>query len=269
MMESRSHLRASEADDRACAVRVVHVVGAEVQPYVPFAVAPLLGRLPAAGVDVTAVSIDGATAAALRDSDGGVTTPIHTAAVRLGLSATAGWRLRRLAGDLCVDVVHAWGADALAAAGAVVRAGGGRRVGLVVTLCEPSAAGRLGRWAGAFGKETCAGVICPTGIARRRAVEAGLPDSACVQIQPGVDLSAVGPGRGGLSRRSGWPSSPSEADPQRRGPILVVPPILRPALAVLRRARQGARARGITSSSFPVRATTREPGRGATLGAYP
>ena len=108
-----------------------------------------------------------------------------------------GWVLealrRRPDGPAAVDIVHAWGELALAAA--VIR-GGGRIIFSPNRFPSP----RLARWLRAAMEYRDIHVVCSSATQRRVLVERGVPLQRCHLIRPGVDFARVRRRRDGALR---------------------------------------------------------------------
>ncbi len=114
-----------------------------------------------------------------------------------------------------VEVVHAWGDEAAAAA----QLAAGDVGPVVVTAITPPRPHRWSRWLSAVRGLWGASlplVACPSQVARRRAIEAGVPDTRCRVIRPAVDFAAIN-----AARRAG---GRTELGIPAEGPVLLTMP---------------------------------------------
>jgi len=112
--------------------------------------------------------------------------------------------LRRTLRQGPFDLIHAWGAEA---AWAAVTATAGL-IPLLVTLYHPALTNAQRKRLRLLTTRATAGFICPTGIVRRRLIEAGIAPESCVVVRPGVDFALINAvRRGDLRRRLGLPES--------------------------------------------------------------
>jgi glycosyltransferase involved in cell wall biosynthesis len=85
-----------------------------------------------------------------------------------------------------VELVHAWGADALAAAAAATS----NQV-LVTTVFDPGLADWQVNLLRTVSERPRFGIVCTAERVRRRLVERGVPYERCVVVRPGVDFAIV------------------------------------------------------------------------------
>jgi glycosyltransferase involved in cell wall biosynthesis len=118
--------------------------------------------------------------------------------VRFDWAPTSTPALNRLISRYRIDVVHAWGMQAAAAAVAV-----DRKISLVVGRFNPAVSQREANLLRTISSSTSSfAVACSSGTVRRRLVEAGVPAEKCVVIRPGVDFGAINAAKKNRSLRS-------------------------------------------------------------------
>lgn len=94
-----------------------------------------------------------------------------------------------------IDLIHAWGVRAGAAARALPR------LPLVIQLYDPLGAATDVKRLRALARPHGFAVVCSAQIVRRRLIEGGLPADLAVVIRPGVDFSLINRWRGGMLRK--------------------------------------------------------------------
>ena len=164
-------------------MRILHLFDSSAGWEQRVAVSQLLSRLPASdyGQDVTA--IDRQVVDRLRFD--GVSTTL--ARRRLWLPALAGPAIRAQCARDAVDVVHAWGVDAAAAARAALPAD----KPLAVTIYDPGLDQRGVRVLRAVTQNARVAVVCSAERVQRRLVEQGVPAEAGVLLRPAVEFAAI------------------------------------------------------------------------------
>jgi len=174
-------------------MRILHVLDASANWQHRVALTQLFDKLPENDVRLHVASIDPRPNTVIRQLPA---TTIETAPRRLGLGALAAPALRRLCGREGVDIVHAWGADAAAAARAARPDGP-----LVLTVFDPGVSPRDVRVIRTVAQDHPFAVACASQRVRRRLVEQGVPLDRCAVIRPAVDFAAISRDRKSLTRR--------------------------------------------------------------------
>ena len=113
--------------------------------------------------------------------------PILRAPRRLGIPALAGARVAAICRREQIDMIHAWGVDAAAAA----RAGAADGPPVVVTLFDPGLSERDIRVLRTVADRPNVAFACSAERVQRRIVEGGIPIERCAIVRPGVDFGAL------------------------------------------------------------------------------
>lgn len=161
-------------------MNILHLVDATAGWEQRVAISQLLDKLPAGGHTQSVGTID-PTAGFSPNFD---ITPLPR---RLGLPALAGQAIRRFAQRESIDLIHAWGIDAAAAA----RAAFPEKMPIGITVYNPGLTDRDIRVLRTIGECGDLGVACAAERVRRRLVEQGVPFEQTVILRPGVDFAAI------------------------------------------------------------------------------
>lgn len=138
------------------------------------------------------------TSPAARSVLHGLGRPIETLPRLTSLAALAGPALARFTADRRIDVLHAWGVRAAAAARTL------SDTPVIVHLFDPRLAAKHVKRLRVMASSHAFALVCSAELVRRRLVEGGVPYDATVVIRPGVDFAAVNRfRRGGLRERLG------------------------------------------------------------------
>jgi len=141
----------------------------------------LLDRLPADRVVNTIAAIDPSAVPPLRPLE----RPIHVFPRPVRLDALVAPLVRNFVDQRGVDLVHAWGVHAAAAARAATERP------LVIELFDPATAQREAKLLRTVARPTGFAIICSCEIVRRRLIEGGVPPGLCVVIRPGIDFGGI------------------------------------------------------------------------------
>ena len=114
-------------------------------------------------------------------------TPMPLLNRRLGLPALAGSTVRAYARRESIDLIHAWGIDAAAAARTAFPQG----KPIAVTVFDPGVTERQVRILKTVGTPRQFAVVCAAGRVERRLVERGVPRDQCVILRPAVDFTVA------------------------------------------------------------------------------
>ena len=145
------------------------------------AVGVLLERLPADRYSLTLAAIDPAAVRTLRPLGRSVRVFARPAQIDVPASPlVARWVEERR-----VDLVHAWGVHAAAAARAATDGP------LVVELSDPAVATREAKLLRTLARPKGFAIICSCEIVRRRLIESGVAPELCVVIRPGIDFGWI------------------------------------------------------------------------------
>ncbi len=145
------------------------------------AVGALLERLPADRYSPTLAAIDPAAVRTLRP----LGRPVRVFARPARIDALASPLVARFVEERRVDLVHAWGVHAAAAARAATDKP------LVVELSDPAVATREAKLLRTLARPKGFAIICNCGIVRRRLIESGVAPELCVVIRPGIDFGWI------------------------------------------------------------------------------
>jgi glycosyltransferase involved in cell wall biosynthesis len=110
-----------------------------------------------------------------------------TLSPRLGLPILAAPAVRGFASREPIDLVHAWGIDAVVCAASAFA--GDKPI--VVTVSDPGISDRDCRALQTVGADRRLVIACAAERVRRRLVERGVPYEACAVVRPGVDFAAI------------------------------------------------------------------------------
>ena len=192
-------------------IRVGHVFDRAVGWSQRVAVSQLIDRLPREEFAQFLGAID----ARAVDVLGSLPAKIELLSRSGWLNLPAGPAIRRFAERHRVDVLHAWGTTAAVGCSAVryrldptglsaaptsteansmSQTGDDdtiRKVPLVVSLVDPGFGEREARLLRTIARPEGFAIACESGTVRRRLIERGLDDAACVLIRPGVDFAAI------------------------------------------------------------------------------
>jgi glycosyltransferase involved in cell wall biosynthesis len=166
-------------------ISLLHVVGAGIDEYRLLSLQTLLDRLPPADFHQRVAAIDVRMA---RRAEQFLRRPILLAAQRLRIGLSCGPRLRSYCRDGGVAVLHAWGADALAACAA---AADGPAV--VATGILPHDLDRAARWLRQIAPT--ATVVASGQVARAQLVQRGIPADRAAVIRGAVDFATINEAR--------------------------------------------------------------------------
>jgi len=161
--------------------RICHLFDATTGWEQRVGVSQLVDRLPRDRYSPILAAVDPAAVAEL----GILGRPIHLFHPIARLPVLAAPFMARFAMEHSVDLIHAWGPHAAAAASAA----GGRP--LIIELFDPIVATRDIKFLRALSRPTGFGVICSCEWVRRRLIEGGLPGELCVVVRPGIDFALV------------------------------------------------------------------------------
>lgn len=111
-----------------------------------------------------------------------------------GFTAVSGPAVSRFVAKRKIDLIHAWGVEAVAAARAV------SDTPLILQIYDPLVATREIKRLRALARPAGLAVACSCEVVRRRLVEGGFPRELTVVIRPAVDFSVINQARGGSLR---------------------------------------------------------------------
>jgi glycosyltransferase involved in cell wall biosynthesis len=123
-----------------------------------------------------------------------LSAPIEVLPSLWGLAALSAPAVVRFASRHRIDLIHAWGVHAAAAARASTS------TPLIVQLFDPLTAARNVKLLRVLARKRNFAVACSCGIVRRRLIEGGLPSEVAVVIRPGVDFGVINECRRGSLR---------------------------------------------------------------------
>ncbi|MFQ5590802.1 MAG: glycosyltransferase [Phycisphaerae bacterium] len=141
----------------------------------------LLEHLPPQRYSVSLAAFDAAAAAELR----GLNRQIRHLVCPGGLTLIAAPSLARLTTRHGIHILHAWGAKAALAAGAVPHAA------VVCELYDPRSARRHVKLLRSIARPKGFALVCGSRTILSRLVAGGVPPDLCTVIRPGVDFAAV------------------------------------------------------------------------------
>jgi glycosyltransferase involved in cell wall biosynthesis len=162
-------------------MHVGHVLDAAAGWEQRVAIAQLADRLPSDRFQVSVAAIDPLPA----DWKRSLGLPVRLVPRRARFSALAAPALSRFLDAKRVDVVHAWGSHAAAAA----RAATARP--LVIELFDPVSAATGVKVLRSLARPRGFGIVCASEIVRRRLIEGGAPPESTVLIRPAVDFAQI------------------------------------------------------------------------------
>lgn len=162
---------------------VLHVLDASANWQHRIGLGQLLAKLPADQCTQHVAFIDqDARQIAI---DAGAASPIPTLR-HAGVTALAAPALRRICERDRVDIIHAWGPDAAAAARAARPDGA-----VALSIFDPGHSSRDVRVIRTVTESGVTGVACAAERVRRRLVEQGVPFERCALIRPAVDFATI------------------------------------------------------------------------------
>jgi glycosyltransferase involved in cell wall biosynthesis len=164
--------------------RLLHLVDASMGWEQRLAITQLLDRLSEREFRQWVVAVDGMARPQLGPHRRN--TPLF--ARRLGLDFLAAPALRRYIDRRRIDLIHAWGARAAAAAEYATHT---RRCPVVLTVFHPGLANRDVSFLRSTNDPSGRPVVCATQTVHRRLVEQGVDAARCVVIRVGVDFSTL------------------------------------------------------------------------------
>lgn len=145
------------------------------------AVRPLLDRSPADRFMPIVAAIDSSAVVLLRP----LGRPVHVFHRLAGFGAFAAPLLTRFVDRRKIDLIHAWGAHAAAAARAATKKP------LVIELFDPAAATRDAKLLRTLARPQGFAIVCSCEIVRRRLIEGGVPQELCIVIRSGIDFAWI------------------------------------------------------------------------------
>lgn len=160
---------------------LLHVLDAGASETELGALALLLDRLATADFPQYIAAIDGPTAVRAEQR---LNRSIIPAYRRLGVAWTCGPRLREVLHDERVDLVHAWGVDALAAVKSA-----SRDLPVVAAGLHPDRAADAAQWIRALPNDPA--VVTSSQVARGRLVQHGVRPGRIAVIRGAVDFAAI------------------------------------------------------------------------------
>ena len=162
-------------------MRILHLCDSSATWEQRSAIAQLRQHLPQADHVQRVATIDRVAQRHLRFED----APVTLLRRRLKLPALAGAAVHAFAERESIDVIHAWGVDAAAAARAAWPSGNP----VAVTVFDPGVTKREARILRTIGTTGRLAIVCAAQRVRRRLVECGIPFKQCVVLRPAVDFS--------------------------------------------------------------------------------
>jgi glycosyltransferase involved in cell wall biosynthesis len=168
--------------------RLLHLVDASMGWEQRLAVTQLLDRLPEREFRQCVVAVDGTARTQLGPQRR--STPLF--ARRLGLDFLVAPALRRYIDRRRIDLIHAWGVRAAAAAEYATHA---RRCPIATTVFDPALARRDVNFLRGTNDPAGRPVVCATQTVHRRLLEQGVDAARCVVIRVGVDFSTLNEAR--------------------------------------------------------------------------
>jgi glycosyltransferase involved in cell wall biosynthesis len=153
-------------------------------------VAQLLDGLPGDHFVQSLATIDGMAVARL----GSLNRPVETVARLFKYAPLAAPGVGRFLRRRGVDLIHAWGPQAAAAA----RAAGGAPV--VLELFDPLIAAKHVRMVRTLAESKGFAVVCSCETVRRRLIEGGVAPAVCTVVRPGIDFGRINEWRQGTLR---------------------------------------------------------------------
>jgi hypothetical protein len=171
-------------------IRVCHLLDADAGWQQRVAIAQLLDRLPADRCAALLATIDPKSGAALRP----LGRVVYNVPRRAGLDVLAAPAVRRFLDAERIDLVHAWGRAAAAAARAADRP-------LVGELFDPLRASRDVKVLRALARPKGFAVACAAEIVRRRLIEGGLAPELALLLRPAADFARINEWKRGPLRR--------------------------------------------------------------------
>ena len=178
--------------------RICHLFESQAPDETIAASHQLVERLSTERYDHRFIALDGGTAERFDSRAAGNARKIHRIPRRFRLDVTTGPRLRRFLLEHPVDLLHAWGLDAMTIAAGALRG----ITPIVATLTNPSEDRQWSRWFQAVEMQGTMAIATPSGIVQRRAIEAGIDPENTVVIRPGVDFHALGEAKRLTTRES-------------------------------------------------------------------
>ncbi len=138
----------------------------------------------------TVATIDPSAIAQLRS----LKQPIHSIPRPIRFDALAAPLIARFVDRKSIDLVHAWGANAAAAARAATPKP------LVIEVFDPVLATREAKRLRTLARPKGFAIVCSCEIVRRRLIESGMMPELCVVIRPGIDFGWINHCRRGRLR---------------------------------------------------------------------